>query len=61
MVVIGKPIPVPQLARSHPDFEATVDAMHAEVVEALTSLYGRYRHLYHDGTSSWKDRPLVLV
>lgn len=54
-MVCGKPIPVPKLAKDHPDFEATVDKIHAQVVEQLQELYDR-----HKASVGWADRPLVI-
>ncbi len=42
-MVCGKPIPVPKMAKDHPDFEATVDKIHAQVVEQLQELYDRHK------------------
>ena len=54
-MVSGKPIPVPQLPRDHPEFEATVDRVHQQVIEALQDLYDRHRAEY-----GWEDRPLSI-
>jgi 2-acylglycerol O-acyltransferase 2 len=54
-MVMGKPIPVPKLPRDHPEFEATVDHIHKQVVEALQDLYDRHKASY-----GWGDRPLSI-
>jgi 2-acylglycerol O-acyltransferase 2 len=54
-MVSGKPIPVPKLAKDHPDFEATVDKVHKQVLDALQELYDRHKASY-----GWADRPLQI-
>ena len=54
-MVWGKPIPVPQLPRDHPEFEATVDRIHHQVMEALQDLCDRHKADY-----GWEDRPLSI-
>jgi 2-acylglycerol O-acyltransferase 2 len=54
-IVMGKAIPVPKLPRDHPEFEATVDHIHKQVVEALQDLYDRHKASY-----GWGDRPLSI-
>ena len=54
-MVSGAPIPVPEVARDDPGFEAAVDRVHAQVVDALQALYDRHKASY-----GWADRPLVI-
>ena len=54
-MVVGKPIPVPKLPKDHPEFEATVDHVHRQVMVSLQEMYDR-----HKGTYGWQDRPLVI-
>lgn len=54
-MVSGPPVPVPQVSRDSPDFEKTVDAVHAAVVRGTQELYDR-----HKATYGWADRPLSI-
>ena len=55
-MVIGKPLSVTKVAKDHPDFEATVDKLHAQLVSELQDLYNRHR-----GEYGWGDRPLEIL
>ncbi len=56
-MAVGNPVSVgPPLPRSDPGFDAQVEKVHAEVVEAVREVY--YRHREHYG---WGDRELVIV
>ncbi|KIY98653.1 hypothetical protein MNEG_9310 [Monoraphidium neglectum] len=56
-MAVGPPVRVgPPLARGTPEFEARVDAVHAEVVEGLRAVYYRHREAY-----GWGDRELLIV
>ncbi|KAI8477462.1 MAG: diacylglycerol acyltransferase-domain-containing protein [Monoraphidium minutum] len=54
--VVGPPVPVRQLPRGHPEFDAAVAEAHAAYVDALSGLYHRHRAAY-----GWGDRPLTIV
>jgi 2-acylglycerol O-acyltransferase 2 len=54
-MVTGKPIVVPKLSRDHPEFEATVDRVHQQVVQAVQQLYEDHMAEY-----GWQDRPLEI-
>eukprot|EP00877_Chromochloris_zofingiensis_P005689 jgi/Chrzof1/15120/Cz09g27290.t1_DGAT2D[v5.2] len=54
-MVSGAPIPVPKVAKDSPEFEATVDKVHDQVVNALQDLYDRHKASY-----GWQDRPLEI-
>ncbi len=38
-----------------PQFEATVDKVHAQVCDALQAMYDRHKAEY-----GWDDRPLII-
>jgi len=56
MFVVGAPIAVKQTARSDPGFAAAVDDAHGQLIEAMQTLYDKYKGMY-----GWADRPLVIV
>jgi 2-acylglycerol O-acyltransferase 2 len=55
MMVTGTPIPVPHLAKDHPEYAAAVEEVHAKVMQATQDLYDKYKGLY-----GWEDRPLEI-
>jgi diacylglycerol O-acyltransferase 2, plant len=55
LMVTGTPIEVPHMEKDHPDFDKTVDEVHAQVIQALQDLYDKYKAQY-----GWADRPLEI-
>jgi hypothetical protein len=54
-MVTGKAIPVKQLAKTDPGFDAEVDRVHGLVLAALQKMYDD-----HKAEFGWSQRPLVI-
>lgn len=55
MMCVGAPVPVPKVARDHPDFAAAVDDTHRRYMEALQGLYDKWKPTY-----GWDSHTLVM-
>eukprot|EP00873_Tetraselmis_striata_P020064 jgi/Tetstr1/440328/TSEL_028665.t1 len=56
MMACGLPVPAgPGLPKDHPDFDATVDKVHQQLVDAMQQLYDNHKAMY-----GWADKPLVI-
>ena len=56
-MIVGKPLQGVKLDPAHPDFEAAVDALHTQYIEALKQLHADNREKY--GLPS--EQKLIIV
>lgn len=54
-MVSGKPVPVPKVSQTDPDYEKKVDDLLESVIQSLQDMYDRHKVEY-----GWADRPLSI-
>jgi len=55
-MVVGKSLPAVKLSKEDPNFETTVDKLHAQFTEAIVKLFNDHKNIY-----GWKDKQLKVI